>query len=296
MTISESGLLNFPIGDVLNFYCWLSTIPAPTLDSEGLRTPDSNPTLSLAELAVAIEQMNFTVDCIDCSGPKFEELSDLFDSPSTHAQATHSAQNVMNFMLSLASGEYSFLQTEIDRMLVDAPKFCPHRPEYAPNATRTQYEMGPPPSTDDATFLLALIVAMACVAVGAILVTCAVKLIVSRRHRRWLQSLPSEQVLSVYENQKQRRKIESAANKASQSMVANKRLPLFLRLFVPIVLLGNIALFLSGHLSLGGSVQVYLQIGGQEIVVDDFYTFSIAQSGIELWNAGAKVGQCDRFL
>lgn len=53
-------------------------------------------------------------------------------------------------------------------------------------------------------------------------------------------------------------------------------------------LLGNIALFLSGHLSKGGEVRIYVQFGGEEIVVDDFYSFSIAQSGIELWNAGAK--------
>jgi hypothetical protein len=71
-------------------------------------------------------------------------------------------------------------------------------------------------------------------------------------------------------------------------LIRSKDLPLFVRLFIPVVIFGNIALFLSGHLSLGGEVRIYLQIGGQELVVSDFYTFSIAQSGIELWNAGAK--------
>jgi hypothetical protein len=125
------------------------------------------------------------------------------------------------------------------------------------------------------------------IAVGAIVVI-AVKCVVSRRNRKWLSTLPQEQVVAIYENQRREREHELALNAASESLIQSKDLSLFVRLFIPVVIFGNIALFLSGHLSLGGEVRIYLQIGGQELVVSDFYTFSIAQSGIELWNAGAK--------
>jgi len=47
-------------------------------------------------------------------------------------------------------------------------------------------------------------------------------------------------------------------------------------------------IFLFPDLNLGGEVRIYLQVGGEEIVISDFYSFSIAQSGVELWNAGAR--------
>lgn len=322
MKMLESGLFNFPIGDIFNINCWLSTIPAPTLNLQGLRTPDSEITLSLADLAVSIAQTNFSVDCLDCSGPKFEELSALFDAPSAHVHAGQSFENVLNKLLSLVSSEHSMLQTELDRMLVDAPKFCPHRPEYDPYAVRTQYDNYDTivPTDDDAIFLLALIVAMACFAVGVLVITCVLRFIVLRRNRRWLMSLPREQLIAVYENQQIHREHAAAMNAASQSMITSKRLPLLVRLLVPVVLLANVGLFLSGRksslnsrrvfsscrsppadshnplhlqrrftdLNLGGEVQIYFELGGERIVISDFYSFSIAQSGVELWNAGAR--------
>merc|ERR1712087_384480 len=72
------------------------------------------------------------------------------------------------------------------------------------------------------------------------------------------------------------------------SLVRSKEVPLFLRLFVPIVIIGNIALFLSGHLSLGGTVNISGTFAGQGFNVQGFFEFSMAKSTIEMWNAGAK--------
>ena len=285
-----SRIMNFPVQDVLNWHCWLSTIPAPSLDTQGMRAQGSDPTLSIVDVGFSALKMNFSVDCLNCSSPKFEELAALLNEPLSDESAAESAQNVIDFLLYLVEGESSMVQTAIDKMLVEAPKHCPHRLEYDPNATATQYDSvavaGPNNTTG--TFLVTLIVCVAAVAAAFVVIFVAVKCIVSRRHRKWLAGLPPGQVVAIYQNQKNLRERELAMDMSSASLIRSEHLSRFVRLSVPVVILGNIALFLSGHLSLGGEVRIYLQIGGQDLVVSDFYAFSIAQSGIELWNAGAK--------
>jgi hypothetical protein len=287
--ILTSRFMNFPIQDMLTWQCWLATIPAPTLNAEGVREWTTAPSLSILDIGFSAQSMNFTVDCLNCTSPKFEELSALLNMPQSDASATESAENVVEYVLSLLTGDPSIAQTAIDRVLVDSPRFCPHSPEFDPNATKTVYETATPVDPNSAaTFLYAMLISILVLIAAGVVILVAVKFIVSHRNRTWLATLPREQVVAIYENQKAQKQHELALDMTSESLIRSKELPLFVRWFMPIVIFGNIALFLSGHLSLGGEVRLYLQLGGQKLVVSDFYTFSIAQSGIELWNAGAK--------
>jgi hypothetical protein len=45
---------------------------------------------------------------------------------------------------------------------------------------------------------------------------------------------------------------------------------------------------LSGHLSLGATVNIEARIAGQTIRVEEFFEFSMAKSTIDIWNAGGK--------
>jgi hypothetical protein len=287
----KDNLFSFPVEDIFELDCWLSTIPAPALDMYGIRAEGTESTLALRELAIAIDAMNFTFGCIDCSSPKLNEIPDLLASPVGREDATESANNVLDYFLSLIEGDDSFGQTQIDRYLVEAPKRCRHRPEYEANTTESaQYKAFETESTleDSITFLVAMIVAAGLVIAVSVAIVVVVRWIVSRRHRKWLVSLPDEQVLVIYKEQQQEDAIEEEKNGLTQAMYQSPELPALVRYLVPVILVGNIGLFLSGHFSLGGSVRIYLQLAGEELVVDDFYSFSIAQSAIELYNAGAK--------
>jgi hypothetical protein len=287
----KDNFFSFPVEDIFELDCWLSTIPAPALDVYGIRAEGTNSTLALRELAIAIDDMNFAFGCIDCSSPKLNEIPDLLASPVGREDARESANNVLDYFLSLTEGDDSFGQTRIDRYLVDAPKRCRHRPEYDASTTEsTQYKAfeTEPASEDSITFLLAMIAAAGIVIVGSFVIVMVVRWIVSRRQRKWLASLPDKQVLVIYKEQQQADAIEEEMNGLTQAMYQSPELPALVRYLVPVILVGNIGLFLSGHLSLGGSVRIYLQLAGEELVVDDFYSFSIAQSAIELYNAGAK--------
>ena len=81
---------------------------------------------------------------------------------------------------------------------------------------------------------------------------------------------------------------EKDLNNRMTSLVQSTEVPLFIRVFIPIVILANIALFLSGHISLGGTVNISGSFAGQSFHVDGFFEFSMAKSTIEMWNAGAK--------
>jgi hypothetical protein len=287
----KDNLFSFPVKDIFELDCWLSTIPAPALDMYGIRAEGTESTLALRELAIAVEAMNFTFGCIECSSPILNEIPDLLASPVGREDAKESANNVLDYFLSLIKGDDSFGQTQIDRYLAEAPKRCRHRPEYDANTTEsTQYKTfeAEPASEDSITFLVAMIVAAGLVIAGSVVIVVVVRWIVSRRHRKWLVSLPDEQVLVIYKEQQQEDAIEEEKNGLTEAMYKSTELPALVRYLVPVILVGNIGLFLSGHLSLGGSVRIYLQLAGEELVVDDFYSFSIAQSAIELYNAGAK--------
>ena len=71
-------------------------------------------------------------------------------------------------------------------------------------------------------------------------------------------------------------------------MFRSKCIPLWVRLLVPLVLVGNVGLFLSGHLSVGGTVRIDILLAGQRVVIDNFFEFSIAKSTVDLWNAGGR--------
>ena len=64
-------------------------------------------------------------------------------------------------------------------------------------------------------------------------------------------------------------------------------IPWFARWFIPVVLLVNIGFFLSGHISLGASVDINIDMAGEQIVIPKFFEFSLAKSTIEMYEAGA---------
>jgi hypothetical protein len=76
---------------------------------------------------------------------------------------------------------------------------------------------------------------------------------------------------------------------ASKSLFRSPNVPCLVRYLVPLALLGNAALFLSGHLSLGAQVRVKARVAGELIVLPQVFEFSLAQSTIDMWSSGGKL-------
>eukprot|EP00581_Thalassiosira_minuscula_P006165 CAMPEP_0183743138 /NCGR_PEP_ID=MMETSP0737-20130205/65061_1 /TAXON_ID=385413 /ORGANISM="Thalassiosira miniscula, Strain CCMP1093" /LENGTH=2172 /DNA_ID=CAMNT_0025978745 /DNA_START=179 /DNA_END=6698 /DNA_ORIENTATION=+ len=286
--ITEQPFLNFPLQDIMNLQCWLATVVSPVLDKYGLRAGDSDTGIIMKNLALAVAEARLHVECVSCSSPLIEEMASKLGSQGAVEDTTAVANMIFDYISNLLGGD--FVQSELDKMLKEAAMKCPHSPSYNKNFAGLKYDdlVAPEKSEDPYGFLIAIISVIAACAVIAAVITFVTRCVSRRRHNRWVQTLSTTQKLELEKMQNSESEMEKDLNNRMSSLVRSKEVPLFLRLFIPIVILGNIALFLSGHLSLGGTVKISGSFAGQDFDVDGFFEFSMAKSTIEMWNAGAK--------
>lgn len=285
MMVAESRFYEFPLRDVLDLNCWLATIPAPELNAQGTRIRESDISASLLEFAAAVSTLNINVSCVECSSPRMTEFAQLISSAGAQNEVTSSVNDFLNYVGALAGGE--FAQVKIDRILNDAARKCPHSPLYDAAYESTAYKPFEAPESDvEASYLIML----GCLAIGFVvvvfLVIFGVRTVVRRRHKKWLGNLPPFQIRTLARNQIKERNAEAALNTTTTSLFKSPEIPLWVRWFVPFILLINVALFLSGHFSLGATVNIEAEVAGENFTVEKFFEFSIARSTIDIWNAG----------
>jgi hypothetical protein len=286
--IAEGRFFGFPLRDIFNLNCWLATIPAPELDPRGVRTMSSEATASLSGLEVHIGQLIMRAECTNCSSPRMSELTTMLSDPQVQEETTEVANALLDYVTQLLGG--NFLQTQLDRMLTDAARRCPHNPLFEDlNAAPLSYEAFEAPDSSYGTSYLVLLggLVLASLIIFSIVIF-IVRAIVRRRHSRWLQKLPPYQIKRLAWQQKQESTWEDQLNNATTSMFKSQYVPCTVQWLVPIVILGNIVFFLSGHLSLGATVNITAEIAGEKFTIDKFFEFSIARSTIDIWNAGGQ--------
>jgi hypothetical protein len=289
LKVVKSRLNNFPIQDILEYNCWLATIPAPTLDLYGIRADGVDPTAELRELAASVAGLNMSITCIDCTSPRMPELTEILSTKEAQEDLVEAMNRLLDYISDSLGG--NFLQVQIDQLLNDSARKCPHSPTYEQNANATEYETLPytvPNNDTSESLLVTLLVTTVTLALAVVSLVFAIKLFVRRRHRKWLQGLPPNQVRRLAHEQHEEEKAEAKLNAATQSMFTSPHVPKLVRWGMPFVILGSIGFFLSGHLSLGGTVNIEADIAGQKLRVDKFFEFSMAQSTVDIWNAGGK--------
>jgi hypothetical protein len=268
----------------LNLNCWLATIPTPQLDQYGVRVSGSEQSLGLSEFITSVEKLSLNISCTQCSGSKWSELTSMLTSENNANEVTDIAKMFFDVATRLAEGE--FLSVAIDRALYEAPKKCPHHPNYIANYTKEKYLPFKVESTDgnSTSFLFVLLLICAGLLVFLSTVYLIVKIIVRRRHRKWTEKLNQQQMIFLIKHQNRRKEEQDQLNRSTTSMCYSSSIPLLVRVAIPTIIIGNIGFFLSGHLSLGASVTILVSLGGQTVRSDDFFSFSIAQSISEIWN------------
>jgi hypothetical protein len=270
MMVAEAKLLNFPLRDVLDLNCWLATMPAPKLDAQGIRLPGTDASASLAMIAASVSSLKMNLTCIECTSPKMLKLADLVSAPPAQDEVTRALNGMLDYVGQLAGGAYA--QVQIDRILNDAALKCPHSPTYDPNFVKASYQELNAPQTK---FDISQLIRLAGVAVGLIfasaLIIFAVRFVVHRRHKKWLSRLPPHQIRALARQQGKERQGEEGLNATSKSMFTSPEIPLFVRWIMPLVILGNIGFFLTGHLSLGATVQIDADIAGEKFKDDNFF-------------------------
>jgi hypothetical protein len=285
--IAESRFYGFPLRDILDYNCWLAMIPAPVLDSRGVRVEDADATAELEELAASIARMNLSISCVECSSPRMSELTELLSSQEAQEDATEVANMLLDYITELMGG--NFLQVQIDRLLNDAARMCPHSPTYAADAKALEFEPFEATNNEYTTSYLVLLGGVTlglivCVGVGVLTIRC----IVRRRHKKWLGRLPPHQVRRLGRQQDREQEVESELNATTRSMFQSPEIPKFVRWIMPLILVVNIGFFLSGHLNLGATVNIEAELAGEKFRVEKFFEFSMARSTVDIWNAGGR--------
>ena len=285
--MAESRFSAFPLGDLLNLDCWMATVLPPSLDEFGIRMEGVDATAGLDEFMLTMKQINMNLTCVECTSPVLQNMAELWSSPEVSVEMTDIFNEAVSYLGSVLGD--GFLQIEVDRRLNDAAKRCPHSPQYQEGFTSIQYAPLETNTESDGTSLaVMLMIVIACLVGVAGCVVLAVKLFVRRRHGKWLASLPYEQILALKQRQEKEQEKDSEMNAMTKSLFCSPEIPLFVRWIIPLIIVGNVAFFLSGHLSLAAEVTIVASVAGQTLTVDQFYQFSMVQSTVEIWNAGGK--------
>jgi len=296
LKIAKSRLLGFPLLDIFDLNCWVATIPAPTLNDQGVRIGDDDINATILEFVATVAELNLNVACLECSSPGMIELSELL---MTSSEAKNDVSLAANMLLTSASDLVTgdFMQVQIDRLLNNASRQCRHSQNYDPNfkpdgtaPNSQQYSDFEAVKIENSTTYLMLVGVVSLVIilmVGSLFFS--IQCFIRRRHKRWLTTLTTEKIKALEHIQQREVSMELAMNSTTSSMFrSSKDIPFVLRWGMPFVIIGNIALFISGHLNLGATVNIEATVAGETIKVDNFFEFSMAKSTIDIWNAGGK--------
>jgi hypothetical protein len=280
--------------DITKLQCWLATIPSPQLDEHGFPVKDDVVSLAVAEFIGSVTDLALNISCVKCSGPRVPELSNLISGLKDSEDVTNFANGIFNFTTKLINGD--FLQIAADRAVNDSKYLCPHSPSYDANFVRRNFT-SLAESQDDSTisFFLGVVIVsgvLLLTVVAAILIT---KVIVRRRHGKWLQSLPTSSLRILRRHQMLKNETNTTLDTLTVSMFRSDTIPLWIRFAMPVVIVGTIGFFLSGHLSLAANVSILVTLAGQTFEDEGLFEFSVAKSTIQIWQ-GVLVSSVMHFF
>lgn len=271
--VETDAVFEMPLKDIDNVYCWLATIVDPL---------EIHPSMTILELVYSLENADVTMVCNDCSSPGVVEMVNIVNSPSSPSSKKF-MEDLNSFTHTLLEG--GFMQSRLDQLILDSKTKCPHRDEYgsSPQSIRGDYE-----EESFSTSEFESIVVLGSVICSALVLSMLImfkKFLSDKSYQKSL-SYNEEKILS-HERVKAIQ-LEKFLNTETTSLLRSSDIPLFIRILTPVVVVVNIGFFLSGHLNKGASVLIDVNLGGQMIRINDFFTFSMAKSTMDMWEAGAK--------
>jgi hypothetical protein len=115
--------------------CWLSTIPAESLDA------DMNIS-SWFRYDISAEKAALNISCVTCGSPLFGQLVEKLYNPGDTEEDIRSFVNVAKDLTDNFLGS-DFLRTITRSAVADAAKLCPASPQYDANATTGEFWLQP---------------------------------------------------------------------------------------------------------------------------------------------------------
>lgn len=263
----------------------MALLQPPTLDGRGARLDDGPMPYILQNLTTSFAQLNLNVTCTDCKSEAMLKVADHFSSAEGTQSGTDLAEGILDLLTETVGAD--FLALQLDRQIANARLKCPHHPDYNPAAADRDFDDFEAIEREESLqFIISLAIATLVLIVCLAVFMVVVRVLARRQHKKWLETITDSQVLSVWKHQQKEKEERAQMNTASSALYRSQVIPLFARILIPIVIVGNVGLFLSGHLNIAASVSLIISLAEQEYRNDSFFEFSIATGTVNLWKAG----------
>lgn len=237
-------------------------------------------------LSLVASKIRLDMNCFECKTPGVEFLALLLGAAGAFIDFSDAINGLVKSVTDAVSE--GSLQGEIDRYLSSAPGQCPSSQYFgiiddAPNASITRSASSLVPESDNFFRNVAIFLGGLCIIVAA-----AVAHILRGKKQRLDQLTGKSSLVEIFKMKQTVNKMrEEKLNTETSSMFTSSTIPLFVRVSVPIVILGNIALFLSGHLSPGAKVDAKFDLVGTSLAIEEVFDFTLLGSS-ESINAKCK--------
>lgn len=208
--------------------------------------------LSIEQILLSLQHVDVELDCVECNSA-FQEWSKVLSTQDASFAITSAIAHVLETLL--GTDVVDDLNNDLESAIDSSYHMC-----YTDPVSPREPGKG-------------ISIAVAVVTTLVVSALLAVGLYVFFRHRRSLRR-QGRSSLSMRE-----------ANDRQQSLSRSSDTPLWSRIVVPTLLVLNVGLFLSAHLTVGAQVEISAVLGSDELVVSAF-AFSLGTSIHDMWQAG----------
>ena len=120
--LEEKSLLEFPLKDIPNPYCWLAALSSPE-KSDGF-----NGALSISSLSFSLSTFYLDTYCVSASSPGCDSISEVLKHLEGAGLASSFRNSIINLVENAAVSLWDAL--DVEEMIRDAQKYCPHSEFY----------------------------------------------------------------------------------------------------------------------------------------------------------------------
>jgi len=246
--IQADRFLTLKVSEILGMNCLVATL----YDSND----PSAAVAQIEQLLLAIRSVRMDVSCIKCSSPLLPLITARLQTEEGQQEIQQVVDYLLNKTQSLVTNDYN--ARRISHMVEQSYMRC-----MDPNHEKEDYssDFSPIKTVPELGFLMSAAVIVFTLILFVSVVVCCV-----RTHRRTMVEHKTNWKKTLRAVRKAQRKKENEIHKKySTSLITEKNIPLVMRILIPLIIIVNILLFLSGHLSLGATVKLALDLMGEKV-------------------------------
>jgi hypothetical protein len=120
--LKERSLLEIPLKDIANPFCWLAALGSPIDNYENTKD------LAISALSFSLSTFYLDTYCVSASSPGCDSISEVIDYLEEAGLASSFRNSINRLVENIALSLWDAL--DVKRMINDAPKHCPHSEFY----------------------------------------------------------------------------------------------------------------------------------------------------------------------